>query len=544
MVDRILRQKPSRTDQSTGKVFAMLVTNQINIISCDKKEHKFECLKQDIFLESEEIMSHSIRKQFAFIFIGLMTGTIMACLIVNNIFLEKYYLKNKQKVLLNAYDKISVASMEGDISSESFDIELRKICGKYNISVIIMDADSRMLKTSGNDVDILGRQLLDNLFNKTEGQRKLLEERDGSFLQIVFDQRTQSEYIEMWGTLENGNIYLMRSALEGIKDSVMIANRFLTYVGFCAVAVSAIIIYLVSKKITEPILELASISEKMTHLDFEAKYSGKSKTELALLGANINELSETLEETISELKTANNELKKDIEKKNKIDEMRKEFLSNVSHELKTPIALIQGYAEGLKEGINDDAESREFYCDVIMDEAVKMNHMVKKLLTLNELEFGNEVVTMERFDIVALIKNYMQSAEILTKQNDISVRMDEYPPVFVWADEFKTEEVFANYFSNAINHCAGERVIDVKLVKGEGYVRVSVFNTGEPIPEESLQHIWEKFYKVDKARTRAYGGSGVGLSIVKAIMDSMNRKYGCRNYDNGVEFWFELETVQ
>lgn len=489
-------------------------------------------------------MSHSIRKQFAFIFIGLMTGTIMACLIVNNIFLEKYYLKNKQKVLLNAYDKISVASMEGDISSESFDIELRKICGKYNISVIIMDADSRMLKTSGNDVDILGRQLLDNLFNKTEGQRKLLEERDGSFLQIVFDQRTQSEYIEMWGTLENGNIYLMRSALEGIKDSVMIANRFLTYVGFCAVAVSAIIIYLVSKKITEPILELASISEKMTHLDFEAKYSGKSKTELALLGANINELSETLEETISELKTANNELKKDIEKKNKIDEMRKEFLSNVSHELKTPIALIQGYAEGLKEGINDDAESREFYCDVIMDEAVKMNHMVKKLLTLNELEFGNEVVTMERFDIVALITNYMQSAEILTKQNDISVRMDEYPPVFVWADEFKTEEVFANYFSNAINHCAGERVIDVKLVKGEGYVRVSVFNTGEPIPEESLQHIWEKFYKVDKARTRAYGGSGVGLSIVKAIMDSMNRKYGCRNYDNGVEFWFELETVQ
>ncbi len=544
MVDRILRQKPSRTDQSTGKVFAMLVTNQINIISCDEKEHKFGCLKQDIFLESEEIMSHSIRKQFAFIFIGLMTGTIMACLIVNNIFLEKYYLKNKQKVLLNAYDKISVASMEGDISSESFDIELRKICGKYNISVIIMDADSRMLKTSGNDVDILGRQLLDNLFNKTEGQRKLLEERDGSFLQIVFDQRTQSEYIEMWGTLENGNIYLMRSALEGIKDSVMIANRFLTYVGFCAVAVSAIIIYLVSKKITEPILELASISEKMTHLDFEAKYSGKSKTELALLGANINELSETLEETISELKTANNELKKDIEKKNKIDEMRKEFLSNVSHELKTPIALIQGYAEGLKEGINDDAESREFYCDVIMDEAVKMNHMVKKLLTLNELEFGNEVVTMERFDIVALITNYMQSAEILTKQNDISVRMDEYPPVFVWADEFKTEEVFANYFSNAINHCAGERVIDVKLVKGEGYVRVSVFNTGEPIPEESLQHIWEKFYKVDKARTRAYGGSGVGLSIVKAIMDSMNRKYGCRNYDNGVEFWFELETVQ
>lgn len=486
-------------------------------------------------------MSYSIRKQFAFIFIGLMTGTILACLIVNNIFLEKFYIKNKQKALLNAYNKINVASVEGDVSSEDFDIELRKICGKYNISVIIMDADSQMLKVTGNDVDILARQLLDNLFNKIQG--KVLLENDSSVIQIIFDSKLQSEYIEMWGTLENGNIYLMRSALEGIKESVMIANRFLAYVGSCAVILSAIIIYLVAKKVTEPILELASISEKMTHLDFEAKYSGNSKTELDVLGTNINELSETLEETISELKTANNELKKDIEKKNKIDEMRKEFLSNVSHELKTPIALIQGYAEGLKEGISDDAESREFYCDVIIDEAAKMNAMVKKLMTLNELEFGNDVVTMERFDIVALITNYIQSAEILTKQNEIEVRMEEYQSLYVWADEFKIEEVFANYYSNAINHCDGEKIIDVKLAKQERKVRVSVFNTGDPIPEDSIRHLWEKFYKVDKARTREYGGSGVGLSIVKAIMDSMNQKYGVTNYENGVEFWFELELA-
>ena len=141
-------------------------------------------------------------------------------------------------------------------------------------------------------------------------------------------------------------------------------------------------------------------------MDFDEKYTGTDKTEISILGNNSNALSETLETTISELKTANNELLKDIEKKDKIDEMRKEFLSNVSHELKTPIALIQGYAEGLKEGINSDEESREFYCDVIMDEANKMNIMVKKLLTLNQLEFGNDVVNMERFDIVALIKNY------------------------------------------------------------------------------------------------------------------------------------------
>ena len=221
--------------------------------------------------------------------------------------------------------------------------------------------------------------------------------------------------------------------------------------------------------------------------------------------------------------------------------MRKEFLANVSHELKTPIALIQGYAEGLSEGVNDDSESRVFYCEVIMDEASKMNNMVKKLLTLNQLEFGNDLVSMERFDVTSLVKNYIQSAAILTKQSGITVEMEDYPAIYVWADEYKTEEVFMNYFSNALNHCGGEKKIVVSLRETDNLVRVSVFNTGERIPEEAIPHLWEKFYKVDKARTREYGGSGVGLSIVKAIMESMNRKFGVENCGNGVLFWFELE---
>ncbi len=295
---------------------------------------------------------------------------------------------------------------------------------------------------------------------------------------------------------------------------------------------------------TEPILELTDISERMIHLDFEAQYSGKSKTEVALLGENINKLSGALEKTISELKTANNELKKDIEQKNKIDGMRKEFLSNVSHELKTPIALIQGYAEGLKEQINEDAESREFYCDVIMDEAAKMNTMVKKLMTLNELEFGNDNVTMERFDIASLIRNYIQSASILTSRNDITVKLQERGPIYVWADEFKTEEVFMNYFTNAVNHAAGEKIIEVTFTNpNPASVRISVFNTGVQIPEDCIGLIWDKFYKIDKARTREYGGSGVGLSIVKAIMNSMNQSFGVNNCEDGVEFWFELDTA-
>lgn len=489
-------------------------------------------------------MKYSIKKQFAMIFIGLMAATILLCWFINSTFLGEYYINNKMQALKSAYTVINKAASTGNILTEEFDIQLQKIIEKYNISLIVLDANSQMLITSRNDQETMSKRLWDNFFNnfKEETEQMVLEETQHYTIQRTNDSRTRTEYIEMWGILDNGNIFLFRSALEGIRDSVTIANRFLAYVGLIAAIVSGVIILMVSRKVTEPILELARISERMASLDFDAKYRGNSKTEIALLGNNINELSNTLESTISELKTANNELQKDIEKKNQIDEMRKEFLSNVSHELKTPIALIQGYAEGLKEGINDDPESREFYCDVIIDEAAKMNSMVKKLLTLNQLEFGNDVVAMERFDIVAVIRNYIQSAEILTKQKEISVQFEEEYPIYVWADEFKTEEVFNNYFSNALNHTPEAGTIEIKLTKLMSKIRISVFNTGEPIPQESLPHLWEKFYKVDKARTREYGGSGVGLSIVKAIMQSMNQEFGVINYNNGVEFWFELET--
>ena len=233
---------------------------------------------------------------------------------------------------------------------------------------------------------------------------------------------------------------------------------------------------------------------------------------------------------------------KDIEQKEKLEQMRNDFLGNVSHELKTPIALIQGYAEGLKEGVSDDSESREFYCDVIMDEASKMNQMVKNLLALNQLEFGDEDIQFERFDLTAVIRGILQSMEILAQQDDMRVIFRQQEPVYVWADEFKVEQVVRNYVSNAFHHAGLEKVIEVRIKRQDDKARITVFNTGAPIPEKDVVHIWDKFYKVDKAHTREYGGNGIGLSIVKAIMESFHQKYGVNNYENGVEFWFELDV--
>lgn len=485
-------------------------------------------------------MKHSIKRQFALIFMGVMAGTILLCILINNLFLGQYYIRSKTQVIYDAYNIISQGANSDAYGTAEFTEQLNDVCNIYNITVCIMDANSQMKYESVNGGRELEAQLIGYIFGfYSDGEMKILDEGADYVIQRV--SAGEDEYLEMYGRLNSGISFIMRTPIESIRESAKIANRFFAYVGIVGVFAGGIIVWFVSRKITQPILELNSISEQMVHLDFEAKYRGHAHNEIGLLGENINKLSASLDQSISELKTANNELQKDIEKKERIDEMRKEFLANVSHELKTPIALIQGYAEGLSEGVNDDSESRVFYCEVIMDEASKMNNMVKKLLTLNQLEFGNDLVSMERFDVTSLVKNYIQSAAILTKQSGITVEMEDYPAIYVWADEYKTEEVFMNYFSNALNHCGGEKKIVVSLRETDNLVRVSVFNTGERIPEEAIPHLWEKFYKVDKARTREYGGSGVGLSIVKAIMESMNREFGVENCGNGVLFWFELE---
>jgi len=298
----------------------------------------------------------------------------------------------------------------------------------------------------------------------------------------------------------------------------------------------------VAYKLSYRLYRIVNISEKMTRMDFNVRYEGETGDEIDALGYNMNKLADELQKNISELKHANLELKKDIQKKNEIEETRTQFLSNVSHELKTPLAIIQGYAEGLKESVNDDSESRDFYCDVIIDEANKMNTMVRKLLTLNQIESGGGNIELERFNVVEVIKQRLNAVAIMLEQQDARVVLSCDEEVFVWADEFKIEEVITNYLSNAINHLGGEKVIKITVEKNENdIVRVTVFNSGNHIPEDDLEKIWDKFYKVDKARTREYGGSGIGLSIVKAIMNSHKQSCGVINVNGGVAFWFEMD---
>lgn len=492
-------------------------------------------------------MKKSIKRQIAITFIGVVIVVMLISTLINSQFLGRYYISYKQSTLIDVYEKMEHAVKNNGSSYEGMAGELSEIAEVGNFTFIIMSGDNQQLIASTSNerqIEEMRSQLLGYLFNINQARGELLKESDSYQIRSAKDVMDGDEYIEMWGHLSDGSAFIVRTPLESIRESVMLSNRFFIYITLAMVVIGSIFIWYFSKRIANPILELAAISKQMADLDFEAKYTSGGENEIGILGENFNVMSEKLEQTISELKNANYELQKDIEKKEKMETMRTEFIGNVSHELKTPIALIQGYAEGLKEGVSDDPESRAYYCDVIMDEAAKMNKMVKNLLTLNQLELGQEEVSFERFDIMEMIKGIVQSSEILIQQKNADVRFDSNSSVYVWADEWKVEQVFRNYFSNALNHLEGENIIDIRVTVDEekGTAYITVFNTGKQIPKEDIDQIWNKFYKVDKARTREYGGNGIGLSIVKAIMDSFQKEYGVKNYNNGVEFWFELES--
>ncbi|MDY3248861.1 MAG: HAMP domain-containing sensor histidine kinase [Candidatus Choladocola sp.] len=493
-------------------------------------------------------MNMSIRKQLSVIFAGLMAAMFLASFLANNFFLEDFYYVRKKEVLEQAYEALNEnindsGKMEGD---ELNDFVQR--CNTNNISFLVTDENyNKLMWTTDISayVDIMVGRLNGYGIRIDSNQPEfVMEQNDRYTIQKKYDSAIRLDYLEMWGALDKGFYFFMRINVTGIRDSIRIANEFLKYICLTGIVLTTFLIWFVSKRVTKPLTELTELSKRMADLDFDVKYTSGGKNEVGQLGEHFNKMSENLEKAFSQLMTANNELQQDIEKKEKIDDMRKEFLSNVSHELKTPIALIQGYAEGLQECVNDDAESREFYCEVIMDEASRMNGLVQKLLTLNQLEFGNEQVVMERFDLADLIRNKIQSVMILAQQKEAELIYEGDETLNAWGDEFKVEEVLTNYLSNALNHVSGERRIEVTARASEDTdkIRVTVFNTGECIPEEDMARIWDKFYKVDKARTREYGGSGVGLSIVKAIMESFHQDYGVRNRDDGVEFWFELQN--
>jgi two-component system sensor histidine kinase VanS len=471
---------------------------------------------------------------------------LVICLIaINSLVLENFYIYNKTNTIKEVYNKINKYYKDPDLAI-NLETELKKIAFRNNFDILIQ-SDTDLILFSTNKDFLSSIEVAKEKYKTYLEERKNLLYSDAKMtIRKIDDTSNSLNYILLYGKLDNGYSLYIRIPIAPIEESVRISNNTLIVIGIATVIISAFVASLISKRFTSPILQLNDITKKMAKLDFEQKYRiNDSDDEINELGKNINTMSDKLESTIKQLRETNSELEKDIEEKSKIDEMRKQFISDVSHELKTPIALIQGYAEGLIENVNNDDESRKFYAEVILDESNKMDVLVKQLLELMKLEYGKRKFNDEEFDVVELINEVIRKCNVMLEENQIQVVFDEKKPIYAYADDFYVEQVVTNYFTNAIKHAKevnGKKQIKITIQNVKNKIRVSVFNTGDKIPEEDLTRVWGRFYKIDDSRNRENSGSGIGLSIVKAIQNNYQNEYGVQNLSNGVEFYFDIST--
>lgn len=491
-----------------------------------------------------------IRTKLFFTLCIVIVMIIAFFIIVSGTVLETIYFHSKKDASLLFYQYID-ANIDNLLSENNHEYEsmIEKTAINNNFDVVITDKESKELyKTNKNFISDFGNlqdipyEIEYSIFNKTD----IMYSKDGVNIRRITDNKNDLTFLLLKAKLSGDRFLYIRMAITPIKDSVDISNKFLLGLGIVSIALGGIAIMVITKKFSEPIEELNEIANEMSNLNFERKYRiHDSDDEIDELGKSINTLSDKLEATIKQLKENNSELEKDIEVKSKIDEMRKQFISDVSHELKTPISLIQGYAEGLIENVNSDEENRKFYSEVILDEANKMDKLVKRLLELMKLEYDDREFNDSKFDIVELVNEVVRNSSVKLKEQNIEVEFASESPIYVYADDFYIEQVVTNYFTNAIKNVekvGDKKKIKITIKKGKepGKLRVTVFNTGKNISGENLNRIWTRFYKVDPSRDRSKGGTGIGLALVKAIMTKYNSKYGVTNKKDGVEFYFEV----
>lgn len=480
----------------------------------------------------------------------LLIFVILAVLLLNTTVLEHYYRSQKEVLLIDTYSSARnyYSSHLIDTTSE-FIAELQKIDSTRNIEIVVCDLDNNVLFSSSSNF-IKNGFFIPKPFSAENNElsfnylQKSLTDEEPYFIQTFSDSKLNTDFMTLYGRLNSSYLIFIRTPLEAIRESVDISNSFLVAVGSVCVLISSIITFVISKAFTKPITELNDIALSMANLDFSKKYEVTTNDEIGTLGASINKLSSNLEKTIQSLKEANIDLEKDVEEKSKLNEMRTQFISDVSHELKTPIALIQGYAEGLVDGILTDEESKKYYCEVILDEANKMSNLTKDLLDLSRLEYGQNELKLEEFSITELLSSTLKKNELLFNEKNIQCEFKAEKDFKVYADINRIEQVLTNYISNALKHVSNENIIKCSILENDDKIRVSVYNSGKYITDEDLPRLWTRFYKADSSRNRTAGGTGLGLSLVKAIMLQHKNKFGVNNADGGVEFWFELDKIK
>ncbi len=509
-------------------------------------------------------MRTSIKSKLFLFAYGTVLFLILGIIVLNNTYLERYYINYRQKSLVEAFAEIKGLNLnEAELENSVFAIE-----ESFSIDVnILKEFNPPQFTPEDREIyqwiyggqrphdEIVFSAIISEYRNQREGTAESLVKPvdldDPQYLGYMMEIATRpmpggSENSSMFSfciaptnTEAETTYYILTITIASVKGNIAVFNTFTIIVGFVFMIVSGLVMYFISYSFTSPIMQISQVAENIAALNFENKVKVKTNDELGDLGSSINRMSTQLENAINELKAANLKLSADIEMKDKVDAMRREFIANASHELKTPLALIMGYCEammlpGLSKTTSDE------YLGIIMDESHRMDRLVKALLEISQLESGIMEIQNREFSIREFVEDTIKLFTIMFEEAKVRPEIDLIDAVVV-TDFDHLQTVMSNFLANAIHHVNGEKIIRISAnVIAEKRLKVAVYNSGDNIPEAEIDRIWESFYKLDKARTREYGGHGLGLSIARTILGNLGLTYGAINHEKGVEFFFEL----
>lgn len=445
-----------------------------------------------------------------FIFsLALVSLVIVGGIYINNNYLEDFYSNRRIAQIKKVRELIS----EGVPTEE----ELETYAQKYNITINMMD------RISPRRIE---RYRLDK---NNEGNR--------------LSKHRGMDHLEYYKLLPTGQFIILRISMDSIKSTVGIVNEFYIYEGIAILIGSLFFVYIFSLHITRPIIALNSIIRRMVNMDFSYRANIKRGDELEELGDNINFLSSELEKNIGQLKLSNMKLKDEVEKRRKIDELRKEFIASVTHEIKTPVTVINTHAEMLLYDLIENQEEGKEYLKTIMSEGDNISTLLNELIKLIKLEEKIVDIEIEKLELFDLLREESSKYKIDLAKKNVSLILNLEEDLVALGDEFKIRQVVNNLLSNGVSYVEDGGELRVNLETVEDKARIEIINTGSSIPEDKVENIWKAFYRVEKSRNKKYGGTGLGLTIVNGILERHGSEFGVENISDGVKFWFTLKKV-
>lgn len=480
---------------------------------------------------------------------------------------ERYFYYVKKENMLAAGQRISDLYTEKGMDAET---ELDEVSRSLEADVLIVD-HSQLVYTSrpgrrvrikppsdrdSNAIVAVGRGMentdmvpkiqqpkhIQELLELLQGKKPAPSEMNTVQL---YQGDPKFQYFYLLSPIKEDVYLLLCLPMQPLQETICVVQRFIIACGLIWLVIAVIGTCFMTNRMVKPLLELKNLAVAMAHLDFSKKWQRQRSDEIGELGTSLNTLSHQLSVALTALKQSNAELQKQLNKTREVEKMRKEFLSAVSHELKTPLAIIQGYAEGL-DTLDVDEATRRKYCRIIQGETGKMDKLVRDLLNLSRLETGSFRIEQTVFDFTALAEESKERFAKALADKKIGMHWDLPAEMNVYGDPERIDTILTNFLSNAIDYTDAGHIIRVTAkAEGERY-RIEVYNQGIQIPEEQQKRIWEPFYKVDASRARVnriFGGHGLGLGIVAALVKLHGQQYGVHNEADGVTFWFTLKKV-